>query len=93
MLAVIKNFNCLGDVACDRRNTKHVEVLNLICYVSCHLERVLRSDWHCWRSGEHLIGVYMTQSWANSLTVELMLFGKSLIYVRKSKEPSSVPLT
>ena len=37
------------------------------------------------------MGVYMTQSSANSLTVELMLFGKSLIFIRKSKGPSTVP--
>ena len=56
LLAVIKNFIFFGDLACDRRNTKHFEVLNLICYFSCHLERVLRFDWHCWKYGEHLIG-------------------------------------
>ena len=37
-------LNCLGDLACDRRNKKHLEVLNFICYISCHLDRVLRSD-------------------------------------------------
>ena len=38
-------LNCLRDLACDRRNKNHFEVLNLICRVSCHLDRVLRSDW------------------------------------------------
>ena len=50
-------LNWLGDMACDRRNTKNVLVLHLICHVSCHLDRVLKSDWSYWKSGEPLIGV------------------------------------
>ena len=59
--------------------------------MSCHLDRMLRSDCSYWKSGVPLIGVNMTQSSANSLTVELMLFGKSLICIRKSIGPGTVP--
>ena len=54
-------LNCLGDLSCDRCNKKHFEVLNLICHVSCHLDRMLRSDCSCRKSGVLLIEVYMTR--------------------------------
>ena len=46
-------LNCLGDLACYIRNTTHVKIIHLTCHVSCHMERVLRSDWSCWKSGSN----------------------------------------
>ena len=65
-------LNCLGDPACDRHGKTHFEVLNLICRASCHLDRMLRSEWSCLKSGMPLIRVYMSQSSTNSLSVELV---------------------
>ena len=51
-------LNCLVDLSCDRHNKKHFEILNLICQLSCHLDRMLRYDCRldrrydcsCWKS-------------------------------------------
>ena len=84
-------LNCLSDLVYDRRNKKHFEVLHFICHKSCYVDSLLKSDWSFWKSGVPLIRVYMTQSSAKSLTVDLMLFGKSLMYIRKCRGPSAVP--
>lgn len=43
------------DLTRGKRNKKHFEILHLICHVSCHLNRVLRSDWSCREYCEVLI--------------------------------------
>ena len=71
--------------------TEHLEALNFMFHLSCHDSRDVRSA--CKESVciSFSTSLYTNQSSANSLVWLFSRSGRSLIYIRNSNSPSTVP--
>ena len=69
----------------------HFEGLNCICHSCCQISSLLRSSWRLSQSESSTTIPYKRVSLANSLTVEVRPFGRSLMYVRNNNGPSTDP--
>ena len=69
----------------------HFEVLNCICHSCCEISSLLRSSWRLSLSESSTTTPYKRVSSANSLTVEVRPFGRSLMYVRNNNGPRTGP--
>ena len=69
----------------------HLEGLNYICQSFCQISSLLRSSWRLSQSESSTTTPYKRVSSANSLTVEVRPFGRSLMYVRNNSGPSTDP--
>ena len=69
----------------------HLEGLNCICHSFCQISSLLRSSWRLSQSESSTTTPYKRVSSANSLTVEVRPFGRSLMYVRNNSGPSTDP--
>ena len=70
---------------------KHLEGLNFISQVFCHSSSLSRSFWRREVSLSDLTGRYSRQSSAKRRTFEVRLLGRSFMYSRKKRGPSTVP--
>ena len=68
----------------------HLPALNLMPHVSPHRSIAARSCSATWSAMERM-GRYMRQSSANNLTWEVTRLGKSLICIKNSRGPKTVP--
>ena len=71
--------------------TKHFAVLNPICQSFSHLVNLLMSSCKISQSFTDFICRYKIQSSANKRTCDLTADGRSLMCIRKSSGPSTVP--
>ena len=62
----------------------HLEGLNCLCHLCCQVSSLLRSSWRLSQSESSTTTLYKRVSLANSLTVEVRLFDRSLMYVRNN---------
>ena len=69
----------------------HFEGLNCICHSWCQISSLLRPSWRLSQSEYSTTTPYKRVSSANSLPVEVRLFGRSLMYVRNNNGPSTDP--
>ena len=78
-------------VACVALMTLHFFGLNLSCHFSCHACSCVRSCCSSWQSRTDFTDLYITQSSANSRTVDVVCSARSLMKIRKSSGPSTDP--
>ena len=78
-------------VACVALMTLHFLGLNLSCHLSCHACSCMRSCCSSWQSRTDFTDLYITQSSANSRTVDVVCSARSLMKIRKSSGPSTDP--
>ena len=83
-------LNCFTFLALVSLITKHLSELKCICQSCSHLVNSSRSFCSSAESNWLLISRYRTQSSANRRTVEWILPGRLLMYIRKRSGPSSV---
>ena len=69
----------------------HLEGLNCICHSFCQISSLLRSSWRLSQSESSTTTPYKRVSSANSLTVEVRPFARSLMYVRNNSRRSTDP--
>ena len=69
----------------------HLEGLNCICHSCCQISSLLRSSWRLSQSESSTTTPYRRVSSANSLTVEVIPFGRSLMYVKNNSGPNTGP--
>ena len=69
----------------------HLEGLNCTCLSFCQISSLMRSSWRLSQSESSTTTPYKRVSSANSLTVEVRPFGRSLMYVRNNSRPSTDP--
>lgn len=69
----------------------HFEGLNCICHSCCQISSLLTSSWRLSQSESSTTIPYKRVSSANSLTVEVRRFGRSLMYVKNNNGPSTDP--
>ena len=69
----------------------HFERLNCICHSCCQISSLLRPSWRLSQSESSTTTPYKRVSSANSLTVEVRPFGRSLMYVKNNNGPSTDP--
>ena len=70
--------------------TLHFLGLNLSCHLFCHACSCMRSC-SSWQSRTDFTDLYITQSSANSRTVDVVCSARSLMKIRKSSGPSTDP--
>ena len=78
-------------VACVALMTLHFLGLNLSCHLSCHGCSCMRSCCNFWQSRRDFTDLYITQSSANSRTLDVVCSARSLMKIRKSSAPSTDP--
>ena len=71
--------------------TLHFLGLNLSCHPSCRACSCMRSCCSSWQSRTDFTDLYITQSSANSRTVDVVCSARSLMKIRKSSGPSTDP--
>ena len=71
--------------------TLHFFGLNLSCHLSCHACSCMRSCCSSWQSRTDFTDLYITQSSANSRTMDVVCSARSLMKIRKSSGPSTDP--
>ena len=71
--------------------TLHFFGLNLSCHLSCHACSCMRSCCSSWKSRTDFTDLYITQSSANSRTVDVVCLARSLMKIRNSSGPSTNP--
>ena len=87
-----KKYVCWGGLCLfEMQMMLHFEGLNCICHLCCQISSLLRSTWRLSQSESSTTTLYERVSLANSLIVEVRLFGRSLIYVRNNNRLSTDP--
>ena len=71
--------------------TLHFFGLNLSYHLSCHACSCMRSCCSSWQSCTDFTDLYITQSSANSRTVDVVCSARSLMKIRKNSGPSTDP--
>ena len=73
------------------RITSNLSGLKCICQSDSHCWRFSKPDWS-WQASANVVKVlYRRQSSANSLSLELTLEGRSLMYTKNKSWPRTVP--
>ena len=75
----------------EMRRTSHLSGLNFISHFSSQSWSLFRSSCNAWVSAFVLIVLYNSESSANNLTVDWTQWGRSLIYARNKRGPSTIP--